>query len=65
MGRNGGCNTHLLDVALDDEPKPLTGEALAAVVEAVSYTHLKLPTIYPVEISVVAGQLKKKKKNHS
>ena len=27
----------------------------------VSYTHLTLPTIYSVEISVVAGSLKKKK----
>ncbi len=34
----------------------LTGEGWGAA----SYTHLTLPTIYPVQISVVAGSLKKK-----
>src|SRR5428012_20875 len=32
---------------------------------AVSYTHLTLPTIYSVEISVVAVSLKKKKKKQT
>ena len=34
----------------------------ALAIEAVSYTHLTLPTIYSVEISAVAVSLKKKKK---
>ena len=31
---------------------------------AVSYTHLTLPTIYSVKISVVAETIKKKKNEH-
>ena len=42
---------------------PLITEKTVATMErdnAVSYTHLTLPTIYTVEISVVAGSIKKK-----
>ena len=46
-------------------PEEVAREALRlASHKPVSYTHLTLPTIYSVEISVVAGPLKKKSQDN-
>ena len=39
------------------------GEVIPGVLSPVSYTHLTLPTLYPVSLSVVAVSFKKKTKH--